>query len=63
MMVTVLKTNDGRAGAEAVLAEMEALQANHRNTRGPLSFTRDAARKLEYVQPYFIKCLDMPSAC
>ena len=62
MMVTVLKTSDGRAGAEAVLAEMEALQANHRNTRGPLSFTRDAARKLEYVQPYFIKCLDMPSA-
>ena len=44
MMVTVLKTSDGRAGAEAVLAEMEALQANHRNTRGPLSV--DADRKL-----------------
>lgn len=62
MMVTVLKTSDGVAGADTVLTEMETLQAKHRNTLGPLNFTRDAARKLEYVQPYFIKCLDMPSA-
>jgi hypothetical protein len=61
MMVTVLKTSDGAAAADAVLAEMETLQAKQRNTLGPLNFTRDAARKLEYVQPYFIKCLDMPS--
>ena len=59
-MATTLRTDEhGREDAEAILAQMAEVRAECSQGLTALEATRDAAQKVQYVTPYFVRTTGM----
>lgn len=62
MMATVFQPEHRREEAELLLEQMRAVQMEDLHNLSGVDFTRHAGQNIEYIQPYFVRCLDLPDA-
>lgn len=62
-MATTLRTDEhGREDAEAILAQMAIVREEHTRGLTAVEATRDAAHKVQYVTPYFVRTMEMAAS-
>ncbi len=62
-MATTLRTDEhGREDAEAILAQMAVVREEHTRGMTAVEATRDAAQKVQYVTPYFVRTTGMAAS-
>lgn len=62
-MATTLRTDEhGREDAEAILAQMVDVREEHARGLTAVEATRDAAQKVQYVIPYFVRTTEMAAS-
>ncbi|MBB5503414.1 CHAT domain-containing protein [Paraburkholderia sp. MM5384-R2] len=62
MYATALMGDGGSAEAEVVLEKMRATQEERLNHLEPMPRARQAAQTMEFVHPYFVRCMDLADA-
>ncbi len=62
MMATTFQPEQRSEEAELLLEQMRVVQMERLHNLSGLAFTRHAGQNIEFIQPYFVRCLDLPDA-
>ncbi|HCI52629.1 MAG TPA: hypothetical protein DE312_04830 [Gallionella sp.] len=62
MMATTFQPERRHEEAELLLEQMRVVQMERLHNLSGLAFTRHAGQNIEFIQPYFVRCLDLPDA-